>query len=160
MSEVKPLDRQSAAELEALYRRHAGWLARALKRRVGVEGAADLVQETYLRVAPQDLTLIRTPKAFLLRVAMNLLRDDARRTQRRETVHRDIAGPDHTLPVDAVLLKQILLAMPPLYRQVFVQSRFKGMTYEQIASAEGVSVKAIEWRMSKALEFCAERLDQ
>lgn len=160
MGEVKPLDRQDAAELDALYRRHAGWLNRALKRQVGAEGAADLVQETYLRIAPQDLALIRAPKAFLLRVAMNLLRDDARRTLRRDALHRDAVNPTHTLPVDAILLKQILLAMPPLYRDVFVQSRFRGMTYEQIASAAGVSVKAIEWRMSQALAFCAERLDE
>jgi RNA polymerase sigma-70 factor (ECF subfamily) len=49
--------------------------------------------------------------------------------------------------------------MPPLYRDIFVLNRFGGMTYPEIARARGISVKTVEWRMSKALEHCASRLD-
>jgi RNA polymerase sigma-70 factor (ECF subfamily) len=57
------------------------------------------------------------------------------------------------------MLKQIVLSMPPLYRDIFVLSRFGGMSYPEIAAARGLSVKTVEWRMSKALEHCVARLD-
>jgi RNA polymerase sigma-70 factor (ECF subfamily) len=161
MSEARELDREDAEGLNRLYRRYADWLGERLSRRVGTADAADLVQETYLRIAPGDTSGIRHPKAFLMRVAMNLLRDKARREKRRLAAHDEI-GRNHgyTLQPDALLLKQIIQSMPPLYRDVFVLSRFGGMTYNQIAILQGVSVKTVEWRISKALEHCAQRLDE
>jgi RNA polymerase sigma-70 factor (ECF subfamily) len=34
------------------------------------------------------------------------------------------------------------------------------MTYNQIAVLRGLSVKTVEWRMSKALDHCTQRLDE
>ena len=147
--------------LEDLYRRYAPWLGERLGRRVDQADAADLVQETYLRIAPSDTAGIRHPKAFLLRVAMNLLRDKFRKDRRRNGAHDQ--APREALEAeqcDAVLLKQVVASIPPLYRDVFVLSRFAGMTYNQIAILRGVSIQTVEWRMARALEHCARRLDQ
>lgn len=130
MSEAGELDRQGMEGLNGLYRHHADWLARRLRRRVGPVEADDLVQETYMRIAPTDTAAIRHPKAFLLRVAMNLLRDKARGDRRRSAAHDEASrGQDHVQQPDAVLLKQIIRSMPALYRDVFVLSRFGGMTF-------------------------------
>ena len=51
----------------------------------------------------------------------------------------------------------MVLDLPPIYRDVFVLSRFTGLTYEEIASHVGVSVKTVEWRMSKALAMILSR---
>ncbi len=160
MSDVKELSEVEAEGLDALYRRYAAWLAERLRRSVGPDEAADLVQDAYVRVGAR-VHEVRHPKTYLLRVAMNLLRDEARRQARREDARR-AAAPDVDAPdqVDRLLLKQVIAAMPPLYRDVFVLNRFRGMTYAEIAAAKGVSVKTIEWRMSKALEYCAKRLDE
>lgn len=161
MSEVGELERDGAEGLNRLYRSYARWLAERLSRRVGAADAADIVQETYLRITPADAGSIRHPKAFLLSVAMNLVRDKARRDKRRSAA-QDEAARDrgHAYQPDPVLLKQLVLSMPELYRDVFVLSRFGGMTYNQIATLHGVSVKTVEWRMSRALEHCTQRLDE
>jgi RNA polymerase sigma-70 factor (ECF subfamily) len=44
-------------------------------------------------------------------------------------------------------------------RTVFLMNRIDDMTYSQIAFNLGLSVKAIEKRMSKALAFLKERLN-
>lgn len=161
LSNTKELDQEAAEGLEGLYRRYASWLDRRLRAHVDADQAADVVQDTYLRVAPYRSRDIRHPKAFLLRIAMNLVRDESRRRRRQEAVPLDPAddAPIAAPQVDELHLKQIVLSMPALYRDVFVLSRFGGMTYAEIAAARGLNIKTVEWRMSKALEHCVARLD-
>ena len=156
--------------LDALYRRYGVWLGGALRRRFGPTIASiteDLVQETYVRVAPyQAAGVIRHPRAFLLRVASNITRDHLRREKLRlaasvAALHAaDAVDPRHeaTEQMAALQLKDVILSLPAQYRDVFVLSRFGGLTYEEIAHHCGLSVKTVEWRMKKALAFCAQRL--
>lgn len=159
-----------ADRVDGLYRRYASWLRRTLRHRFGAanEEAEDLVQEAYLRLARySDAARDHHPRALLLAIARNLLRD-----ARRSAAHRHRWVPPHRavepgelLPVEPdqaeqLLLKQIILGIPPAYRDVFILSRFTPMTYEDIARHCGLSVKTVEWRMSKALEHCAAQLRQ
>lgn len=158
--------RERAASLDSLYRQYAGWLGRALSARFRATAVEvdDLVQETYLRAsryAPEEA--LRHPKALLLKIAVNLARDHMRRNVVRggldggpaaEAEQVAAAGDQH----ETALLKEVILALPPIYRDVFVLNRFTGLTYEEIASHVGVSVKTVEWRMSRALAMCVERL--
>lgn len=150
--------------LEALYREHAGWLTAALRRRFGREVAEDLSQETFARVRPYADGGIRRPRELLMTIAANAARELRRRAAVRapETLQ---SGPppaaETAAPAgqfDAVLLKQVIAGLPPKLRVVFVLSRFEGLTYPQIAQGLGISVKTVEWRMSRALELCAARL--
>jgi RNA polymerase sigma factor (sigma-70 family) len=152
--------------LGMLYRRYAGWLRRTLRRRYGQEAADDLVQETYLRLAgAMTRQPILYPKALLSSVASNLARDQGRRSlvaSRAAAVFaNDRAAGDAAAAADQVelvLYKQILALMPDVYRDVYVLSRFAGLTYGQIAAHFGVTVKVVEWRMSQALAHCAKHL--
>ncbi|MFC5345537.1 RNA polymerase sigma factor [Brevundimonas staleyi] len=147
------------AATETLYRAHSGWLLRRLRRRFGVEVAEELVQDVWLRLLGRPGGgAIRSPRAFLLTVAARLSMDQARRA-RPETRERDdeIDGGQAD-QAERLLLKQIVREMPPPLRDVFLLSRFEGLTYESIAERLGVSVKTVEWRMSKALAHCAARL--
>ena len=127
----------------------------------GADAAEAVVQETYLRAAPYALSDIRHPKAFLLRIALNLVRDQSRREGRRrqsQALQRP-AEAEAAPQFDHVLLEQVIRSMPQLYRDVFVLNRFGGMTYPEIAVSLEISIKTVEWRMSRALEYCASRLD-
>lgn len=159
---------RDAAPLEELYRRHAAWLTRILTwrlRSTAIE-VDDIVQETWIRAAryaPSDAE--RHPRGLLLKIAVNLARDQ----MRRNVVRGGLSGPEPGDEESALVavapgqhavleMKQAILALPPIYRDVFVLNRFTGLTYEEIASHVGISVKTVEWRMSRAIAMCAARL--
>ncbi|AYG95649.1 RNA polymerase sigma factor [Brevundimonas naejangsanensis] len=161
MSDVNELEPDGLEGLNALYRQYARWLAGRLRAHVDPDQAADVVQETYLRAAPYSAGGIRHPRAFLLRIAMNVVRDESRCRKRRGSSEpfTELADPGEAAgQVEALMMKKAVLTMPALYREVFVLSRFAGMSYPEIAAARGLSVKAVEWRMSKALQHCVEQL--
>lgn len=55
-------------------------------------------------------------------------------------------------------LTDAIAALPPRTREVFVMSRERGLRYSEIAEQLGVSVKAVEANMSRALRILRERL--
>jgi RNA polymerase sigma-70 factor (ECF subfamily) len=69
-------------------------------------------------------------------------------------------------PVDAgvvereidVAVRAAVASLPPRCREVFELSRVRGLKYGEIAQALGVSVKAVEAQMGKALRTLRERL--
>jgi len=153
-------------DLDELYRRYAPWLVAMLRRRFGKgfeADAEDVVQETYARLAPHDASEIQRPQALLMKVASNLAKDLLRRRAVRgrhalrvqSDPAQDVAA---ATPADDLLFKEAILSIPERYRDVFVLSRFDGLTYEEIAARCGLSVKAVEWRLSKAIEHCIRRV--
>ena len=55
-------------------------------------------------------------------------------------------------------LQKAIADLPGKCRPVFLMNRIDGMTYRQIAENTGVSVKAVEKQMSKALAFFRNKL--
>lgn len=153
----------SFAGLDTLYRDYSGWLKRFLRFRFrGRQDYDDIVQDTFVRVSRvPDAGTLDDPRSYLRCVATNLVRDEARRAAVRaeDASSKDEAsvGDEH---LESVLLKQIILSLPPIYREVFMLSRFAGMSYEEIAQHCGISVKAVEKRMTKALSMCRSQLDE
>lgn len=151
-------------QLTQLYQSYAGWLKRAVRKRFSAEDADDIVQETYLRISRiADENVVIHPRALLLRVATNAAIDSVRRAGRGALAARLDATDERELSVrshqaEDLLFKQIIMTMPLAYRDVFILSRFSGLTYEEIALEIGLSVKTVEWRMSKALGHCQRML--
>ena len=152
--------------IAGLFRTYGGWLRRALARRYG-DKADDLVQEAFLRAGRySDDVTIRHPKALLMRIARNAAADQAGQSAERVADQSDVIELAHYVretaqsaeQIEALVLKELILRMPEIYRDVFVLSRFHGMNYGEIADTLGLSVKTVEWRMSKALAYCAEAL--
>jgi RNA polymerase sigma-70 factor (ECF subfamily) len=56
-------------------------------------------------------------------------------------------------------LQQTIANLPGKCRPVFLMNRIDGMTYREIAEYTGVSVKAVEKQMRKALAFLRNELD-
>lgn len=133
-------------------------------RRRDDEQSDDLLQEALTRAIASG-AVARHPRAFLNRIARNIAIDEARKLKVRGGVALQIdALPDYQTPwvgadqEAALLLKQVILGLPELYRDIFILNRFHGLSYQEIAAERGLSVKAIEYRMSRALALCEAAL--
>ncbi|MBK6025786.1 RNA polymerase sigma-70 factor (ECF subfamily) [Brevundimonas nasdae] len=150
-----------SSSVDELYRRYAAWLRARLGARFGAHAADDLVQEAYLRIRPYQARGIRSPKSLLLRIASNLALDGlAREAVRQKHLNDASAGSDAAFdsPHETLLLKQIVRSIPEKDREVFLLSRFGGLTHAQIAARLGIAVKTVEWRMARALKHCDDHL--
>jgi RNA polymerase sigma-70 factor (ECF subfamily) len=149
--------------LTDLYRRHRAWLASRVSRAGALE-PEDVVQEAFLRASGYGAgSPIKHPRALLLTIALNVVRAAARSAQAAKNTPPAFealtgGGAVGAEQFEAVLVKQIILALPEEYRDIFVMHRFGGMSYDEIAQARGMTVKAVEWRMSRALSICAATL--
>lgn len=152
------------AAMEALYAAHHPELARYLRRRAPKQDVSDLVQECFRRLAAKSgdaFALIEKPGAYLVRTARNLLTDRARTDDARLQQHHhsfedaDVAGPDPHAALEArETLRRVERAISRLKPQtgsIFVMHRFDGLSYEEIASAKGITVKGVEWHIAQAM---------
>ena len=55
-------------------------------------------------------------------------------------------------------VREAVASLPPRCREVFEMSRERGLRYAEIAEALGVTVKAVEANMGRALRILRERL--
>jgi RNA polymerase sigma factor (sigma-70 family) len=158
----------SSPSVDDLYRRHAEWLRGLLKRRLRLQNGDvdDLVQDTYVRAAKAPTGTLSHPRAFLAQIALNLFRDGKRRDAVRADYRKAVrlvapqtAEQTSMTDQEAVFeLRRLVMDMPQPCRDVFVLSRFRQMTNRDIAAHLGLSIKTVEWRISKALDYCMSRL--
>lgn len=157
-----PGDRQPS--WTELYAQYATWFAGRLVRRYGAQEAEDIGQETWLRLARyQRGRDIRHPKALLLRIASNLVSDRRVRQSREhryseEALRCERGQGDLPHQTEDVMARQLLASLPEPLRDVFVLSRFAGLTNAQIGERLGISRRTVDWRMTRALAHCAAQL--
>lgn len=147
---------------------HSAWLHAFLRRSLRLQPAEadDIVQDTWLRIIRTSFADVEQPRAFLSRIALNLFRDRRRRDAVRETHYRLALASDRGALDPQAMTEQeakreferVILDLPEKLRDVFVLSRFRRMTNQQIAAHLGISVKTVEWRIGKAIELCASGL--
>ena len=155
----------SAIGLAELHRVHSGRLFRFFARHGARQDAADLVQESFARLAcaraKKPEVAIERPEAYLSTIASNLLRDWARIAARRSMANHisvddvPLAGNDPIAGLEArdqlERVQATLARLSPKTRSVFLAHRRDGISYKDIASREGLSEKAVQRRMSKAI---------
>ena len=161
-----PTDEAQRAYLTLLFNKYRGALLRHVERFTrSPEDAADIVQDTYLRVMHR-ISIARfdaETRAYLFQTATNLARDHHRRQLFRS--HRSLEeAPDDSLqaseptPEQRLAAGQIgealgraIAAMPTGTRQVFLLARVQDLPYEQIATRLGVGRRTVERRMAEAM---------
>ncbi|HEX2585226.1 MAG TPA: RNA polymerase sigma factor [Steroidobacteraceae bacterium] len=144
-----------------------------LRQRVRIsENAADVAQETYVRMLQYEGSReIQSPSSLLFKIAINVANDLGRAEQVRHIgeqcslddleLESDQATPEREIAAAQELdhLYDVIEKLPPKCKRVFILSRMHCMTYPQIAKHCGISVKMVEKHISHALAVCMESVD-
>lgn len=124
------------------------------------EVATDIAQETFLKIwEKQHLVHPESVKGLLYKIAGDLFVSYYRREKRSfHFFNSFILEEAGQTPEDILAFEQLkgdyqkaMEKLPEKQRTVFLMSRFENMKYTEIAEALGIGVKAVEKRMSLAL---------
>jgi RNA polymerase sigma factor (sigma-70 family) len=173
VQQVDPVAQTQGAYVTLLFNRYRASLHRYLSRFVPSQEADELVQETYFRLLRHGETvqLEAMARAFLYRTATNLLRDHhRRRLVRRAEQHVPLdeqglgdaqGGPEEHLLGTQMLdvIEQAITNMPADTRSVFLMSRFRDMSYPQIARVMNLSSRTVARKMAEALSLLSAAME-
>lgn len=168
----------AAPDLIAAYLEQRDALGRFFRARLGVQGdVEDLLQDLYLKVsAIEPGHEVRDPRAYLYRLASNLMMDrwrSARRTAARDGAWRQVAhrigvteDMDDAPSAEAVVasrerLAALMAALPSLpekTQRVFRMHKFEGVSYADVASTLGISRSSVEKHMMEALRVLTAKV--
>lgn len=130
--------------------------------------AEDIAQDTFVKLWENRAKIDRkTIKAFLYTIAGNLAINQLKRQQLRykfinnSKVRHEGDSPEYLLQMEEFekKLQAVLALIPDGSREVFLMNRIEDLKYREIAERLGISVKAVEKRMSKALQILREKLN-
>jgi RNA polymerase sigma factor (sigma-70 family) len=162
----------------ALIAHRAALLRYFIARRVPPDEAEDILQDLVVKLASHASGPVAEPRAYLYRMAENLLldriRSDGRRRGREQAWVAAQAGA--TLETDArpspeqaliarqrlALVSAALATLPERTLSVFRRYRIDGVPQRQIAAETGISLSAVEKHLQKAYRTVVEaqaRLD-
>jgi RNA polymerase sigma factor (sigma-70 family) len=139
-----------------------------LKARLGSEDLAqETLHETWLRLDRfDDVGTVRSPDAYLMRVALNVATDRQRVETRRarrseinaiiENVLDDAPGPAEQLQArrELALLKEAIEELPERRRAILIAARLEGTPHRQIAERFGISKRMVQIELKYALQHC------
>jgi len=132
-----------------------------------VDLADDIVQEVFIKLwTNRQNVKDETVKALLYTIATNTIKNHYKHQkivynfQKQEVSNETSDEADSQLRQDELnkKLQDALAAVPEKAREVFLMNRIEGLTYADIAERLGLSVKAIEKRMSEALSVLRSRI--
>ena len=152
-------------QVALLHARFGRQVQRFFTRRGVARGdAEDLAQEVFLRLVQQrDDAVLQDPKAFIFTIALNLMRDRARRGHMRavslslpaddlDLVCED-ASPVDQLERDERLSKAFdaLAGLKPATRRAFLLHRIDGLSHNDVARELVVSNSMVEKHIMTAI---------
>ncbi|WP_343616173.1 sigma-70 family RNA polymerase sigma factor [Novosphingobium sp.] len=135
--------------------------------------AADIVQETWARAIPSLRSgKVENPRAFLYRVARNLVNDGARHHRKwspwlggeemAAAIPDDTPDPErHALAQNQLrIVLDLAEALPPRCREIFTLRKLEGLDQNEIAGRLGITRGAVEKQLRHALLVLATRMGE
>ena len=132
------------------------------------EQASDLAQDVFMRVWEKNIDIeIESAKGLLFKIAGDMFISQVRREKLARNFKEGIVVEQYDFsPEDQYKNKELfivytdaLATMNENQRIVFMMSRFEGLKYSEIADRLQISVKAVEKRMSTALDYLRRALE-
>jgi RNA polymerase sigma-70 factor (ECF subfamily) len=144
-----------------------------LTRRLGsADLASEALQDTFLRLeCAGEIGPVSSPRAYLLRIALNIATNRRISENRRLTVPESEAllempdeSPDPARTAEArseiAALKRALAELPARRRDIFLAAWVEELPHQQIAERFDLSVRTIQIELRQALEYCGQRLER
>lgn len=158
-----------AERLAALFDAHHDRLYRLARRLVpSVDDALDLMQETFLKAARSPNAVpsgAASEEAWLVRVLINVRRDQWRKAAVRTRHDRDLGrptgvdnGPEAALIARATVWRA-LDVLTPRRRAVIVMHELEGLAIPAIARTLGISAVTVRWHLSRGRHELARVLN-
>ena len=148
---------------------YAGLCVYAFHMLKSKSNAEDLVQEFFVRLLEnrKKIEITSSVKSYFLRSVHNRCLDFIAHQEvvaTFESYHLKTVTEeyfqDYTL-IDSELkhrIDQAIQNLPDGIRETFIQNRFDGLSYKELAANENISVKTVEYRISKALGILRKEL--
>jgi RNA polymerase sigma-70 factor (ECF subfamily) len=165
-----PADAEAAfvAMVEAHYARLGAFATRLVGSRAAAE---DVVHEVLLRIwRRREVFSFQDPLGYLYQAVRHEADSwhrrhvrELRRTAGEETgAHRADPRADTSHDVEAeelaAMVERTVASLPPRRREIFRMQREQGLSYAEIASLLGISVKTVEVQIGYALRAIRQRL--
>jgi RNA polymerase sigma factor (sigma-70 family) len=165
--------------LAILLDRHGAELRRFLRARCGdADLAADLFQDLWLKVSTQPAGPVSNARAYLFRMASNLVLDHIRGRQRAMARDRQwLAGeagderapedrPDPDRPADEAIaarqeieaLERAIAGLPPGAQRALRLHRLEGHSQAKVAEIMGISASGVEKHLATAMKNLRRQL--
>jgi len=149
---------------QAFFNKNAGLLRNFLYYKFGsLDEVEDVVQDAFIKLWDNCSKVTQdSAKSYLFRIGINLstsiLRHKTVKLKHQKEV-KSISSettnesPEHVLEQKEFKqkLENAIASLPERQREVYLLNRLEGKTYREIAELSGVSVKAIEKLIHKAL---------
>ncbi|AUP80957.1 RNA polymerase sigma factor [Flavivirga eckloniae] len=129
--------------------------------------AEELVQETFIKLWEHIESISndkRSIESYLIKVLKNKIIDNYRKSQTKEKhINLYKLNTEFITDIDdkwelQKTIDTIYASLQPKTSEIFKLSRFKGLTYQEIASLKNISVKTVESHISKALQAFRKQL--
>ncbi len=155
-------------EIDRLFREFHSPIVRYLTRQLNdADLAEELAQETFVRALRHEP--LANERAWLFRVATNLIRDTIRRDTRQRrhllALHAEVSHPEpepaEASPDDlrrAALAREALHSIPERDRSALFMSQ-EGLNYHEIAGALGLSVQSVGTTLTRARKKVVQRFE-
>jgi len=165
--------------LQAIYHLHRADLRRFLVARTGDPSEADdILQELWLRLQGLFAEPVANPRAYLYRMAQNLVVDRLREHQRRmrrdrlwSDVSTERAEPGmepvdhHSNAEEAMLQREEIAALtsavanlPAGARRAFELHKLQGLSHAEVAVHLGITKSGVEKHMAVAMKYLRRAL--
>lgn len=133
------------------------------------QDALDLAQETFVRIYRHRDRFVRDRRfsTWMFQIALNLARDQGRRTARRPTITMEDAPEPFDLAdleanameaETAAAVRQAIAALPSPLREAVILFEYEDKSHAEIAEIVGATPKAVETRLHRARALLRPRL--
>lgn len=169
-------DNPLAHKIAGAYKSIFAQLTRFFQKRTGNQhDANDLSQDVFtLWLNRKSQTPVQDQRAFLFKIANNVLIEHWRKNQRQQDIYQDnyaaeeASQPytDHQEPSHVLehqqrlqLFSEALDGLPPRRKEAFVLYCFDGLLQSEIAERMEISVSMVEKHIAAALVHCKRYVD-